>query len=152
MKLSIGFRRAEKADIDFLLELRKTTMTEHLKVAGYHFSEQDHLDRINEFFSDSHIITNHKENVGLIKLGLLQDRLHIRQFQVLPAFHGLGIGSYVVEVVKKKAIEHQLPITLFVLLDNPAKSLYLRQGFYVDQQSDKEYKMRWDGGQLKNTA
>lgn len=144
MKLSIGFKHANKDDIDFLLALRKVTMTEHLKMAGYYFSEQDHLDRIKELFSDSHIITNNKESVGLIKLGLLADRIHIRQFQILPTLHGLGIGSYVLDVVKKKAIEHKLPITLFVLLNNPVKSLYLRHGFYVEEQLEKEYKMRWD--------
>ena len=144
MKLSIGFRRAEKKDVQFLLGLRKATMIEHLKKAGYQFSEQTHLDRIHEFFSDSHIITHQKQCVGLIKLGVLKDRIHIRQFQILPELHGLGIGSYVVDVVKNKAKQHQLPITLFVLLDNPAKSLYLRHGFYVEQQLPKEYKMRWD--------
>lgn len=144
MKLSIGFKRAQKTDVEFLLALRKATMTEHLKNAGYHFSEQNHLDRINEFFTDSHIITNYKEQVGLIKLGLLADRIHIRQFQVLPLFSGLGIGSYVLEMVKKKAIEHKLPITLFVLLKNPVTSLYLRHGFYVEEQLENEYKMRWE--------
>jgi len=144
MKLSIGFKHANKEDIDFLLALRKATMTEHLKVAGYNFSEQDHLNRIHELFADSHIVTNNKENVGLIKLGLLADRIHIRQFQILPSLHGLGIGSYVLDIVKKKAVEHKLPITLFVLLNNPVKSLYLRHGFYVEEQLEKEYKMRWD--------
>lgn len=144
MKLSIGFKHATKEDISFLLALRKATMTEHLKMAGYHFSEKDHLDRIHELFSDSHIITNNKESIGLIKLGVLVDRIHIRQFQILPTLHGLGIGSYVLDAVKNKAIERKLPITLFVLLNNPVKSLYIRHGFYVEKQLDKEYRMRWD--------
>ena len=144
MKLSVGFRRATHTDIDFLLALRKSTMTEHLKNAGFHFTNTDHLNRVNEFFNDSHIITNHKESVGLIKLGLLPNSIHIRQFQILPSFHRMGLGSYVIEVVKKKALEHKLPITLNVLLDNPAKTLYLRHGFHVEEQLKLEYKMRWD--------
>ncbi len=149
MKLSIGFRCAEKSDIPFLLTLRKATMTAHLKSAGYHFTDSNHLDRINEYFSDSHIILNNQEPIGLIKLGVLAERLHIRQFQISPSFHGMGIGSFVLDVVKKKANELKLPITLFVLLDNPAKSLYLRHGFYVEEQLEKEYKMRLD---IKNEA
>jgi len=144
MKLSVGFKRATTHDIDFLLTLRKLTMTEHLQHAGFYFSDDDHLNRIHEFFNDSHIITNNKENIGLIKLGLFKDRLHIRQFQILPAFHRMGIGSYVLNVVKKKAQTLQLPITLNVLLDNPAKALYLKHGFYVEQQGKLEYKMQWD--------
>lgn len=144
MKLSVGFRRATNADIDFLLNLRKSSMTEHLKKAGFNFSESDHLNRINDFFNDSYIITNYKEGVGLIKLGLLPDRIHIRQFQILPSFHRMGLGSYVLEVIKKKSRKYKLPITLNVLLDNPAKSLYLRHGFYVKEQLKLEYKMRRD--------
>ncbi|WP_076419008.1 GNAT family N-acetyltransferase [Colwellia sp. UCD-KL20] len=144
MKLSVGFRRAVSTDIDFLLLLRKSTMTEHLNNAGFNFSEQDHINRINEFFNDSFIITNHQQNIGLIKLGVFSTRIHIRQFQILPAFHRKGIGSYVLNVVKKKARENQLPVTLNVLFDNPAKDLYIRHGFYVEEQSALEYKMRWE--------
>lgn len=144
MKLSVGFRRASSKDVDFLLLLRKSTMTEHLNKAGFYFSEQNHIERIKEFFGDSFIITNNNENIGLIKLGLLADRIHIRQFQILPSFHRMGVGSYVLEVVKKKAKDLTLPITLNVLLDNPAKALYIRHGFYVEEQLSLEYKMRWD--------
>ncbi|MDO7086373.1 GNAT family N-acetyltransferase [Pseudocolwellia sp. AS88] len=144
MKLSVGFRRAVATDVDFLLQLRKLTMTEHLNNAGFYFSDEDHIARIKEFFNDSFIITNHKESIGLIKLGVLADRIHIRQFQILPSFHGKGVGSFVLDVTKKKARERKLPVTLNVLLDNPAKSLYLRHGFYVEEQLKLEYKMRCD--------
>jgi len=143
MQLLIGFRRVVRTDIDFLLMLRKSTMTEHLNNAGFNYSEQDHLNRVKEFFNDSSIITNHKENIGLIKLGLFSDHIHIRQFQILPLHQGKGIGQYVIKVVQKKALEHNLPVTLNVLLDNPAKNLYLKQGFYVEAQLPHEYKMRW---------
>ncbi|WP_426360390.1 GNAT family N-acetyltransferase [Pseudocolwellia sp. HL-MZ19] len=144
MKLSVGFRRAVATDVDFLLQLRKLTMTVHLNKAGFYFSDEDHIVRIKEFFNDSFIITNHKESIGLIKLGVLADRIHIRQFQILPAFHGKGVGSFVLDTTKKKARERKLPVTLNVLLDNPAKSLYVRHGFYVEEQLKLEYKMRCD--------
>ena len=143
MKVVIGFRRAEQADIDFLLILRKTSMNEHLLRAGITLSEQYHLSRINEFFSDSHLILRDKQAVGLIKLGVLSTSLHIRQLQILPEFHRMGIGSYVMDVVKKQSVKIELPITLSVLLDNPAKSLYLRHGFIVTEKNDLEYKMSW---------
>lgn len=144
MKLSIGFRRAERADVEFLLLLRKLSMTEHLNNAGYPSSEQDHLNRITEYFTDSFIIIHDNTNIGLIKLGLFSDRIHIRQFQILPSLHRKGIGGNVIEIVKKKALELKLPITLNVLIKNPAHALYVRHGFYVDSQDEVEYKMRWN--------
>jgi len=143
MKVTIGFRRAVTTDIQFLLALRKTSMNEHLLRAGIPLSDQYHLSRINEFFSDSHVILRDKQAVGLIKLGVLPVSLHIRQLQILPEYHRMGMGSYVIDVVKRQARKLNLPITLNVLLENPAKSLYLRHGFLVTEKNDFEYKMSW---------
>ena len=143
MKTSIGFRRAVNQDIGFLVELRKQSMTQHLLQAGIEMNDEDHLARIIEHFDDSHVIVKDELNIGLLKLGVLSESIHIRQFQLLPQFHGLGIGSMVLEVVKTKASALNLPITLNVLLLNPAKELYLRHGFVVDSENDLEFQMRW---------
>ena len=143
MNFVIGFRRATQADIEFLIDLRIASMNDHLIQAGIFMNRKQHNIRINEFFSDSHIILKDSEAIGLLKLGVLSNSLHIRQFQISPKFHSLGIGSKVLEVVKKKAKELKLPITLNVLLANPAKQLYLRHGFVVEQENDLDYQMRW---------
>jgi hypothetical protein len=31
--------------------------------------------------------------IGLLKLGLFADKIHLRQFQLLPQYQGLGIGN-----------------------------------------------------------
>ena len=62
-----------------------------------------------------------------------------------PQYHALGIGSRVLALVKRKAQEKQLAITLNVLLDNPAKQLYLRHGFVIFAENELEYAMRWSG-------
>ena len=147
MKTTIGFRKAIQADIGFLVELRKQSMTEHLAKAGIHMSDVQHLQRITEYFDDSHLILKDNQIIGLLKLGVLPLSFHIRQLQILPEFHGFGIGSKVLELVKKKAEEANLAITLNVLLKNPAKNLYLRQGFVVVGENELEYQMRW---QIKN--
>ena len=46
-------------------------------------------------------------------------------------------------MIKRKAIEKQVSITLNVLLDNPAKQLYLRHDFTVSGVNELEYQMRW---------
>lgn len=139
----ISFRQANESDRGFLLSLRKASMNDHLIEAGIVLNDQQHLQRIDEFFSDSHLILRDNEPIGLLKLGLFSDRIHIRQFQILPNFHGLGIGSLILTMVKRKAIEKQVSITLNVLLDNPAKQLYLRHDFIVSGVNELEYQMRW---------
>ncbi|MEH6384746.1 MAG: GNAT family N-acetyltransferase [Colwellia sp.] len=143
-KVTIGFRQAQQSDIPYLLQLRKDSMGEHLVSAGLNLSDQQHLERISEFFTDSSIILMDKQPIGLIKLGVLADKLHIRQLQISPKYQGKGVGSKVLALVKKKAKELKLPLTLNVLLANPVISLYLRHGFIVIGQNELEYQMRCD--------
>lgn len=118
-------------------------MNEHLKTAGIHLDDTAHMQRIDEYFSDSYLISYQNIAIGLLKLGLFPDNVHLRQFQLLPQYHGLGIGSRVLELVKRKAQEKQLTITLNVLLNNPAQQLYLRHGFVVTDSNELEFQMRW---------
>lgn len=139
----ITFQLASENDINFLLALRKSAMGEHLSAAGIELNDQQHMQRIDEFFSESHLILRNNKKIGLLKLGVFSDRIHIRQFQILPEYHRLGIGSLILNMIKRKAIDKQVSITLNVLLNNPAKQLYLRHDFIVSGVNDLEYNMRW---------
>jgi GNAT superfamily N-acetyltransferase len=118
-------------------------MNKHLQHAGLYLDDRAHLMSIDEFFSDSYIISYQNRAIGLLKLGLFADKIHLRQFQLLPQYQGLGIGSRVLVLVKRKAQDKQLAITLNVLLKNPAKQLYLRHDFVVMNSNKLEYQMRW---------
>lgn len=146
MKFTIGFRVAKHEDLDFLLLLRKKSMFKHLADAKIKLTKEQHLERIQEFYSDSHIILRNRKPIGLLKLGVVslkgtEKSLHIRQLQILPEYQGQGVGSKVLTVVKKKALQLQLPITLNVLLKNPARGLYLRHGFQIDGKNKLEFQM-----------
>ena len=142
-KSTITFKPATDSDKHFLLALRKSSMGDHLSMAGIVLNDQQHMQRINEYFADSHLILRNEQRIGLLKLGLFSDHMHIRQFQILPDYHGLGIGSLILDMLKRKAIAKQVSITLNVLLNNPAKQLYLRHDFVVTVANELEYGMRW---------
>lgn len=147
MKFTLGFRKVKHDDIKFLLELRRKTMTQHLLVAGIRMNDEEHIERIKEFFYESHIILADRKPIGVLKMGVValngtHKSLHIRQLQIMPKFQGKGIGSKVLTVVKKRALQLSLPITLNVLLKNPARGLYLRHGFQVENKNRLEYQLR----------
>ncbi len=142
-KYTLSFRKANQDDRPFLLKLRKSSMTEHLAVAGINMTDEQHLMRIDEFFTDSYIICKDEESIGLIKFSLSVEKIHIRQFQLLPAVHGMGIGSRVLKILKQKALQRHIPITLNVLLKNPALRLYQRHHFMIENENQLEYQMRW---------
>ena len=147
MKSTVGFRKVTDDDLDFLLNLRKKTMTKHLLTAGIKMDSEQHLERIKECYYESHIILVDRQPIGLVKLGIMslngtEKSLHIKQLQILYAYQSQGIGSKVITVVKKKALQLQLPITLNVLLKNPARALYLRHGFQVTSKNKLEFQLR----------
>jgi ribosomal protein S18 acetylase RimI-like enzyme len=147
MKFTIGFRNVKHEDLGFLLKLRKLSMNKHLASAKIKLTNEQHLERIKEHYYESHIILRDRKPIGLIKFGVvslngMSKSLHIRQLQIMPKHQGQGIGSKVLLVIKKKALQLQLPITLNVLLNNPARGLYLRHGFQIEGKNKIEFKMR----------
>jgi ribosomal protein S18 acetylase RimI-like enzyme len=147
MRFTIGFRKVTHDDLDFLLNLRKKTMSAHLLKAKIKLTNAEHLARVKEHFYDSHIILRDRKPIGILKMGVIAvngptKSLHIRQLQILPEFQGDGIGSKVLTVAKKIALQLELPITLNVLLKNPARGLYLRHGFQIEGKNRLEFQMR----------
>jgi len=147
MRFTIGFRKVKHEDIDFLLKLRKKSMSSHLAKAKIKLTNEQHLERIKEHYYDSHIILRDRKPIGVLKMGVValngtSKSLHIRQLQILPEFQGEGIGSKVLTVAKKRALQLQLPITLNVLVKNPARGLYLRHGFQIEGKNKLEFQMR----------
>jgi len=147
MKFTLDFKKVDDDDIDFLLKLRKLSMNEHLVNAKMKMDDEQHLERIKSHYYESQLILRDRKPIGVIQLGVValtgtKKSLHIRQFQVLPEHQGKGIGSKVLMVLKKRALQLQLPITLNVLLKNPARGLYLRHGFQIDKKNKIEFQMR----------
>lgn len=142
-KSKFSFRKATESDVRFLLNLRMLTMHEYLIKANVAMDKTQHLARIYEAFSDSYIIQYQGESIGLLKLGIVNQCLHIRQFQIMPAYQNKGIGTQVLKVVKYYGRKLKRDITLNVLLKNPAKNLYLDNSFKVISQNDFEFKMKF---------
>ena len=137
----LSLRKAHQQDRDFLLQLRKASMTSHLKKAGIVLNDAQHFERIDEFFEDSVMIEFNNQPIGLIKLAHFYDRLHIRQFQILPTYQNQNVGSKVLNKILLRAQQLSKPVTLNVLKENPAKRLYDKFGFQVVRESDLEYFM-----------
>ncbi|WP_448212175.1 GNAT family N-acetyltransferase [Colwellia sp. MEBiC06753] len=140
--IKITFKKASYSDVGFLTYLRKITMDDYLKQAGLVLTDVQHTNRVLEFFNESYLILLNEKSVGVIKLGIENSALHIRQFQILPQYQGKGLGGHVLNICKKKAREKQTSLTLNVLTNNPAQQLYLRQGFVIEATDELQHFMR----------
>lgn len=139
--MTISFKQAEQQDFDFLLSLRKQTMTPHLERALLPTNEEYHVAQVRDAFDKSKIIVYKKHAIGLLKLGQEDGKFHIIQIQILPEYQRKGIGAHVLKLLIAQARRHHAPITLNVLKHNPAIRLYQRSGFKIVGETTLEYQM-----------
>ncbi len=144
--MNLELVKAQKEDIDFLYDLRMQTMSEHLKKAGVHLSKEEHLSRIDHQFDQSFLVMQVEQKVGMLKLAEEDDSLEITQLQILPEFQGDGIGKHLLEQTISKGKSENKEVKLKVLKRNPAKFLYLRNGFKIVGQDDLEFYMKHNAG------
>lgn len=134
------FVKATESDKDYLLTLRKLTMTEHLESVGLFLTEEEHVDRLNHKFDCSYLVFFNKDKVGHVKYELNEQNLDLIQIQIDPKFQGKGIGSVAIKRMLREGKGKR--ITLSVLKANPAVRLYEKFGFEIVDEDKYEYHMR----------
>ena len=140
----LALRPATAADEDFLLSLRKQTMTEHLSRVGLAFDDAHHRQRLLANYADASVICLGEDAVGLFKAYRRDTAWVLMQIQLAPASQGRGIGAALIEALIAQARREGVPVTLSVLKGNPARRLYDRLGFRVVAEDEHEYEMRCD--------
>ncbi len=136
-----SFRAAVEADLPFLFELRRATMTPHLARQGLAIDDEEHRKRAAFRLDAAAIVEVDGQPVGVIKV--LQDGTTwtIEQLQVSPSHQGRGLGSTVLGAVIADARASGALLRLSVLKQNPAARLYARVGFRTLSESASSYKM-----------
>lgn len=124
-------RLATEADVAFLVELRRQTMTVHQIASGVTPSEEERRRRVLFRYECAEILLQGTRPVGLLKVARDGSDWELIQIQLIPELQGKGIGS---ELIRNLALEAQqagAALRLSVLKGNPARRLYSRLGFSV---------------------
>jgi len=87
------------------------------------------------------IITYDGKPVGTIATIESEDCIEVGQFFILPEYQNKGIGTYLLKSILEKADQLGMNVTLRFLKNNPAKSLYVRNGFRIVDTSEILYYM-----------
>lgn len=72
--------------------------------------------------------------IGRMMTEIQRESIHLIDLSFLPDFRGKGHGTKLLEQLQNQAANQQLPVTLHVLMGNPAKRLYERCGFYITKE------------------
>ena len=146
-------RPATEADVPFLLELRRQTMTEHQIAAGLVPSEAERRERVLVRYEHAEILQQGGNPVGLWKVTRDGRDWDLIQIQLVPELQGQGLGRQLIEALIAEATAAGASIQLNVLKGNPARRLYERLGFRALKDEDHFTTMRFEakasGGGLR---
>ena len=133
MRLSLQL--ATDSDREFCESLNRENMSAYLAARNSIWDSNRYVQSWVEF--ENWLILESGVVVGLLRLFPALSALEVRDLQVLPARQGHGIGAWAIQQAKCQAVARGLfTLRLRVYEDNPAKSLYLRQGFTVEAVRD----------------
>lgn len=141
MSFKLQYRKATETDIDFLIELREKTMSEHYISSNLPATREVHMQRVLYEFDKAHILILDHEPIGLLKINRQPDTFYIIQLQIDPALQGKGIGRFILKELIDEAKNSQKTITLSVLKTNKAQYLYSSLGFVIIGENDHSYFM-----------
>ncbi|RYE81586.1 MAG: GNAT family N-acetyltransferase [Oxalobacteraceae bacterium] len=116
-------------------------MDQHLAASGITFDEAEHLARVMYRFESSELLLIGNEAVGLLKLVREGQAWELIQVQLVPKLQRLGLGAGLLREVIAEAEVAGATLSLSVLKENPARSLYERLGFVVEGEDSHEYIM-----------
>jgi GNAT superfamily N-acetyltransferase len=122
-------RPATEADMPFLMDLRRQTMTEHQVNAGVAPSDAERHERVLARYECAEILSRAGRPIGLWKVARDGRDWDLIQIQLLPEYQGLGVGRALIEALLGEAREAGTSVQLKVLKGSPARRLYERLGF-----------------------
>lgn len=90
------------------------------------------------------VVEYHNERIGRVVLDFGPNEIRVVDIALIPAARGKGYGSQVLQTVQAAAAKVMAPVTLTVRADHlPAKQLYQRLGFIVEQPQFPFERMVW---------
>jgi len=134
-------RPATEADVPFLLELRRQTMSAHQLASGLVPSEEERERRVLYSFENARIVLSGGEPVGLLKVRRDGLTWELVQIQLSPSLHGKGVGTALLRALVAEARAAGASLRLSVHRANPARRLYERLGFVVVEERANFYDM-----------
>lgn len=128
-------RSAVVTDVEVIAELRATVMRADLERLG-RYDERRVRQRLRDSFSTQHtsVIMIGREIAGCVTVRPCEGRELLEHFYLAPHRQGRGLGSAVLRTVLERTDAQDMTVSLNVLQGSPARRLYVRHGFVVEEQ------------------
>jgi ribosomal protein S18 acetylase RimI-like enzyme len=135
-------RPANEDDINFLWALRQLTMKPYIQ-ESYGWNDDEEYEYATERLMCTRIIHIENFDVGIVKIIEFPDHIHLQQIQVHPEWSNQGIGTQIINDLIRQASKKNKTVRLYVLKNNPAKNLYTRLGFTIQEEFNHQQVMQY---------
>ena len=154
-EMNVVLREVTPEDEPFLFEVYASTRMEELAETGWDENQKRTFLRM-QFLArersqprvDDRIIVLDGRAIGRMLVDRGEAAILLRDIALLPEYRNAGIGSRLLDDLKKEATAKGKPVALHVLASNPAVRLYERLGFRSIAGADTLYEaayleMQW---------
>lgn len=143
-KPQFELRPASSADFPFCWSLYRDSM-EPLTIGLLQWNETGQRQVIEQSLADggTSIIVAGGSDIGWLQIKETGEEIYLGQLYVMPSMQNRGIGTAVVRLLCESASGNNKMLTLEVMKNNRARSLYERLGFDVVSSSKYKLKLRW---------
>ena len=142
----VTLRPATAEDADLLWDLHLSALKPYISQT-WGWDENFQLRYFREHFQpeNNQIIEYQGADIGVLSVMITPLGYVLSNIEIFPQFQGLGIGTALIRDLLDEAQLRGLPVGLRILKVNPARSLYLRLGFFDVAETDTHYWMRMEG-------
>jgi ribosomal protein S18 acetylase RimI-like enzyme len=95
--------------------------------------------------SDAKIIVVEGKNAGWLQVRESEREISLYQIHIEAGYRSRGIGTRLIKDVLARARRKCKPVSLYVVRNNPATSLYKRLGFKIIGEDETKLFMMWEG-------
>ncbi|PKN94765.1 MAG: GNAT family N-acetyltransferase [Chloroflexi bacterium HGW-Chloroflexi-6] len=153
-ELEITLRPVTPDDELFTCQVYASTRADEMKLVSWTDEQKDAFLKM-QFDSQTKHYALHYPNAEYkiierdgIPIGRLMtenrgDHFLLMDIALLPAHRNAGIGTFLMEELKKEAVRLNLPLVLRVESFNPAQRLYTRLGFVKSREIQIYHEMVW---------
>ena len=141
---SFKLRPASSADFRFAWSLYQDLM-KPLTVELLEWNEpgQKHVVELALAQEGTSIIVIDALDAGWLQVGESPDSVYLGQLYLAASFQNCGVGTAIVRSLRDQARQAGKALTLDVMKNNRARTLYRRLGFQVIGESEYKLKMQW---------
>jgi len=131
-QLYFSVREQELASVNFSTAEKNAFLSQQFSAQYLHYTQHYSTDAFN-------IIETLGKPIGRFFVDYWSHEIRIVDIALMPKYRNLGIGSYLLNMLFIEAKKNNLPVTIHVEHNNPAKKLYERLGFKLKSNTNDIY-------------